>query len=383
MKNTKDSHKNNIGIIDSTLREGEQTPGITFTGAIRRTVIDFLHRIGVDELELGVASPLNRNLPVLVKDARNITAGSSTLALWSRCQKEDIDFGGLCRPDLLALSIPASDLHISERLKKSRSWVKSRLAASIDQALALNIPAVSVGFEDASRADPDFLLILAKIAEKCGACRIRLADTVGTCTPAAIKKLLYPLKNSLKIDIGVHCHNDFGMATANSITALQSGARWLDATVLGLGERAGNCRLEEVIGFLALNQRNSRYHPELLFELCSYIAETGKITIPVNHPIVGTNIFTCETGLHQHGLSVNPATYEPYDPQRVGIRRKLRFGRKTGKRAIHLELARQGIHLNDHQIGYVAAWVRSNDAPLSPEQLHQFAIELIRENVRQ
>ena len=370
--------ENKIGIIDSTLREGEQAPGVSFTGTTRRAIIRYLHRVGVDEIELGVASPVNNYLTQLVADARKITDGLCTLGLWCRCQEVDIAFAASCRPDMLSLSIPASDLHINERLGKSRNWVQSRLASSIRQALALNIPAISVGLEDASRADPHFLLTLAKIAEDSGACRIRLADTVGICTPEAVKQLIHPLKNTLKVDIGVHCHNDFGMATANSITALQAGARWLDATVLGLGERAGNCRLEEVVGYLALNRQNKQYRPELLSELCCYVAEVAEIWVPENHPIVGENIFTCETGLHQHGLSVNPGTYEPYDPKLVGTRRKLRFGHKTGKRAVNIELARQGVYLSETQAGQLAACVRSNGKTLSAEQLQRFADKIIQ-----
>lgn len=364
-------------IIDSTLREGEQAPGVIFTGTIRRAIVGRLHRVGIDEIELGIAAPANKHLPMLVADARRITAGSCALSLWCRCQKDDIAFAALCRPDLLALSIPASDLHIHVRLGKSRNWVKSKLATSIHQALTLGIPAISVGFEDASRADPDFLLTLAKVAENTGACRIRLADTVGICTPEAVKQLILPLRKNLTVDIGIHCHNDFGMATANSITALQSGADWLDATVLGLGERTGNCRLEEIVGYMALNRKNKRYHPELLSELCSYVADISGTPISGNHPIVGKNIFTCETGLHQHGLSINPVTYEPYNPQLVGMRRKLLFGEKTGKRAIHLELAKQGIFLSEPQAGYIAACIRRSGKALSVEQLHQFANETI------
>ncbi len=361
------------GIIDSTLREGEQAPGVIFSNAARRSIIGSLHRIGVDEIELGIAAAANRRLPRLVAEARTITGDCRTLALWCRCLEEDISFAASCSPDLLSLSIPASDLHIEQRLARNRDWVQKRLAASIRLALRANIPRVSVGLEDASRAEPDFLLCLAKIAEDSGACRVRLADTVGICTPASITELVRPLQKRLHIDIGVHCHNDFGMATANSITALQAGAGWLDATILGLGERAGNCRLEEVIGYLALQSNSKKYRPELLAGLCRHVARAGNTRVAGNHPIVGENIFTCETGLHQHGLSVNPLIYEPYDPGRVGGSRKIRFGHKTGKRAVYMELARQGISLNESQAGHLAAAVRNSGAVLSGEQLGRFA----------
>ncbi|HHB75359.1 MAG TPA: pyruvate carboxyltransferase [Desulfobulbus sp.] len=362
-----------INIVDSTLREGEQTPGVRFTDEHRRSIIKHLHGIGIDEIELGVAAPSNTYLRELVGDARKLTGGSCRLGLWCRCREEDITYGALCRPDVLSLSIPTSDLHINERLGKNRNWIITRMAESIDQALSINVPAVSIGFEDASRADPEFLLTLAKVAERSGVCRIRLADTVGICTPETVKKLIQPLTERMRVDIGVHCHNDFGMATANSITALQAGARWIDATILGLGERAGNCRMEEVVGYLTLQENNKRYRPELLAELCRYTANVSGSHVPGNHPIVGENIFTCETGLHQHGLAVNPVTYEPYDPQRVASQRTLRFGGKTGRKAIYLELARHGFYLSRSQVTHVAEYLRSSGKTLDGEELKRVA----------
>jgi len=367
-----------FGIIDSTLREGEQTPGISFSDEIRRGIVARLHKVGVDEIELGIASPVNSHLPQLVADARKITEASCRLGIWCRCTEEDVDFAGYCRPDVLSLSIPVSDLHITERLKKNRDWVKKTLAGSIRQGLALNTPYISVGLEDGSRADPDFLLQVAQVAENNGARRIRLADTVGICSPGTIKKLVLLLKKSLKIDIGVHCHNDFGMATANSIAALESGAHWLDATVLGLGERAGNCRLEEAVGYLALVLENRQYRTEFLPQLCRYVAEVTQKKIPGNHPLVGEDIFTCETGLHQHGLVVNPSTYEPFAPQRVGSNRKLRFGHKTGMRAINLQLAERGIQLDDMQVRRLTSRIRSSGQVFSEKQLMRFAAENCR-----
>ncbi len=365
------------GIIDSTLREGEQTPGIRLTGENRRHIVAHLHQVGVDEIELGIASsPANSHLPQLVADARIITRASCRLGLWCRCIEEDIAFAGSCRPDVLSLSIPVSDLHITERLKKNRDWVKRILAGAIRQGLALDIPFISVGLEDASRADPDFLLQVARLAEDNGAGRIRLADTVGICSPGTIGELVRPLKKSLRIDIGVHCHNDFGMATANSIAALESGASWFDATVLGLGERAGNCRLEEAIGYIMFVLEHQQYHPEFLPQLCRYVSSVTESPIPRNHPLVGDDIFTCETGLHQHGLSVNPTTYEPYAPSQVGSRRKLRFGHKTGTRAINLQLAKRGFKFDDMQVRLLTRRIRSSGQTLNEEQLVQYVAEV-------
>ncbi len=362
-------------LIDSTLREGEQTPGVVFFDKDKCNIIDGLHRVGIDEIELGIAAPQNTYLPQLIKEARKRTGGSCRLSLWCRCKAEDIAFAATCFPDLLALSIPVSDPHIRERLGKEREWVNKALAASIQQALTAGIPAVSVGMEDASRADRDFLRATTKIAEQHGATRIRLADTVGICSPARMTTLVQTVKEAVSLPLAVHCHNDFGMATANSIAALEAGADSLDVTVLGLGERAGNCRLEEVIGYLALVLGEKRYHPEFLPELCRLVAETAGRDIADNHPLVGSAIFTCESGLHQHGLTVNPDMYEPYAPERVGGTRRLRFGEKTGARAVQLQLHKAGLRLDEMQLKDLVSRIRSGGQVLNQEQLLRFAAE--------
>ncbi|MEN8190761.1 MAG: pyruvate carboxyltransferase, partial [Thermodesulfobacteriota bacterium] len=182
--------KKKYGVIDSTLREGEQTPGVKISDHARRNILSRLYKIGVDEIEMGIASPLNSHIPGLVDAARHITGGDCRLALWSRCVRRDISFAGSCKPDVLSLSIPASDLHITKRLRRDRVWVLRKLSSSIAQAVRCDIPYISVGFEDSSRADPEFLVQLGKVAEESGARRIRLADTVGVCTPASIGRLV-------------------------------------------------------------------------------------------------------------------------------------------------------------------------------------------------
>jgi len=362
-------------LIDSTLREGEQAPSVLFADEDKYNIIEELYRVGIEEIELGIATPVNTYLPRLVKEARRRTVESCRLSLWCRCKAEDIAFAATCSPDLLSLSIPVSDAHIRERLGKDRTWITTTLASSIQQALAAGIPAVAVGMEDASRADIDFLLVTAKIAEQHGATRIRLADTVGICSPARMTNLIQAVKETVSLSLAVHCHNDFGMATANSIAALEAGADSLDATVLGLGERAGNCRLEEVIGYLALVLGEKRYHPEFLPKLCQLVAKAAGKDIADNHPLVGSAIFTCESGLHQHGLTVNPDMYEPYAPERVGGTRRLRFGEKTGARAVQLQLHKAGLRLNEMQIKDLVFRIRSGGQVLNQEQLLRFAAE--------
>lgn len=349
-------------IIDSTLREGEQTPGVHFSQDERCAIIGQLCRMGVEEIELGIASKKNSHLPELLTLARKIvaeTGGRQQLGLWCRCHPDDIDFAATCHPDVLSLSIPASDLHIHERLGKDRTWILRTLQAAVARARTAGIPFISLGLEDATRADPEFLRQLAGTARACGAQRLRLADTVGIGSPATITAMVKAIRQQSGLPCGVHTHNDFGMATANAIVALEAGASSLDATVLGLGERAGNCRLEEATAYLCLLKGRGHYQVDLLPELCRMVSEAAQIPIAANHPVVGTAIFTCETGLHLHGLTVSPDTYEPYPPERVGAVRTLRFGRKSGKRALGNHLAALGHPIDDALAEALAGQLRT------------------------
>ncbi len=364
-----------VEIIDSTLREGRQAPGVVFSPATEQAIIAGLRRVGVAEIELGLASPLHEELPNLVSAARKLVGKACRLALWCRCREEDIAFATSCHPDVLSLSMPVSDCHIRERLGRDRAWVLDKIASSVRQAFALGIPYVSIGLEDASRADLAFVLAAGSIATQNGAGRIRLADTVGICSPGTMAALVKSVKKVLPVKIGVHCHNDFGMATANSIAALEAGADCLDAAVLGLGERTGCCRLEEAIGYLTLVLEQRQYQTENLPALCQCVAEAAGRAIPAHNPLVGKEIFTCETGLHQHGLAVNPATYEPYPPERVKSRRTLRFGGKTGRRAVLLHLQKQGLQLDESRAEELVCQLRTGGSVLSEQQLLGLAMQ--------
>ncbi|MGB3212935.1 MAG: hypothetical protein WBB19_19695 [Desulforhopalus sp.] len=320
-------------IIDTTLREGEQTPGLLFTLTEKKRILDGLVDVGVTEAELGISSKLHSCTGPLVNYCR-MNHPTLQLSLWSRCRKEDIDHAAQIQPDILALSVPVSDIHLQDRLHKDRSWAKNIMAASIDFARQRGLP-VSIGFEDATRSDPTFLIDMARTAEKHGAARIRIADTVGIASPSRFADLVASVKRSLSsCQLAVHTHNDFGMATANAIAALEAGASFVDGVILGLGERTGCARLEEIVGFLSLAKGLSWLKPEFLKPLAHFVADISGKSIAGNRPIIGDDIFTCETGLHLQGLQNKPHTYEPFGPERVRAERKLLFGSKSGRRAI-------------------------------------------------
>lgn len=326
------------GLIDSTLREGAQAVGVNFSLTEKKAILLAVGAIGIEELELGIASRADKYLPDLLKYSKR-QLPSTSISLWCRCRQDEIWHAAELKPDVLSLSVPASDLHINKKLKKSRQWILSTLTDSIKLAKRSGLKKVSVGLEDASRADEVFLAELICCAQKAGAFRVRLADTVGVATPGSIARLIGVALQAAPIDIGVHTHNDFGMASANAIAALDAGADWADVATLGLGERAGCAKLEEVAGFLALHMKKN-YDATKLRNLGSLVAKISRRSISANHPVIGREIFACETGLHLLGLEEDPKTYEPYNPEDVGAKRRLIYGGKIGRKNIMQRLTR-------------------------------------------
>ncbi len=363
------------GLVDSTLREGSQTVGVAFSLEQKVAIARHLVRVGVEEVEVGVASPLDKELPALVARCRK-EAGLSRLALWCRCREEDIACGLRLAPDVLSLSVPVSDLHIAIKLNLGRAAVTKMVAKAVSRARAV-VPYVSLGLEDATRAEPAFLREIVSVACENGVDRIRLADTVGVATPGGIAALVRALC-PFAVEIGVHMHNDFGMATANAIAALEAGAHWADVTVLGLGERAGNSRLEEVAGYLAL-QGGRPYATTLFPGLAKLAADCSGRTIEAHQPVIGAGIFACETGLHLAGLAKDPQTYEPYAPGLVGARRQLSYGAKIGRQGVAERLRQLGLHCQEAQLGRLAEAFRGQCLDLGRPLQDREVLQLVAE----
>jgi len=332
-----------LGLIDTTLREGAQTPGVQFSRGQKIAIAQALAEIGIEEIELGVATRHDPDLPAILAACRDF-ARCPRLALWSRCRAEEIELAAELSPDVLSISMPASDLHIGKRLKKTHAWVLAQLKESVRLAQGLGIKTVSLGIEDSSRANPAFLAAMIAEAVSVGVQRIRFADTVGILTPNETSALVASYKRRYPaLEVAFHGHNDFGLASANALSALDAGADWADVTVLGLGERAGCARLEELAGMLTLVKGKRNYRVDRLQPLCAMVAEAAGRTVAANHPLVGRAIFTCESGLHVHGLLADPASYEPFPPERVKSQRTVLLGAKTGGQAVAGYCARLGI----------------------------------------
>ncbi|MGO8673985.1 MAG: LeuA family protein [Capsulimonadaceae bacterium] len=320
------------GLIDSTLREGEQRARVYFTLQQKIAVIGMLARTGIDEIEIGTAAP-DSELKPLIEAARS-EAPQCRVAIWCRCLPEDIKLGASFMPDVLSIALPVSDVHLENRLGKTRQWALDQIPRIVDLARSYGVPYVSLGFEDATRADPEHLNAAASATVDAGCDRIRLADTVGISTPARLAAMVSRFARRHPIEVGIHAHNDFGMATANTLTALDAGAHWADVTVLGIGERAGNARLEEIAGFLNLRRNMVRYRLDSLRPLVSLVSSVTGEPISRHHPVIGQDLFTCESGIHLDGLAKDPATYEPYPPEAVGATRTRLIGKKSGVSAV-------------------------------------------------
>lgn len=364
-------------LIDTTLREGAQTYGVDFDNATRRELVKALAAAGIEEIEAGWAG--QEGVEDLMAWAKGLV-GPVSLSIWARLKAEDIEFAARCGADRLNIGVPISDAHLGTRLGTTRQRVLDKLRELIALARNRGFSYISVGLEDASRADMGFMLAVARHAGELGAERIRIADTVGVYAPMDIREIIIALRSVYHGDIAVHCHDDFGMATANAVTALEAGADYADVTVLGIGERTGISRLEEVASFMALRRGMKRYDLEAVRNACRLVETEADITVPRNKPICGRDIFACESGLHVDGLLKAPALYEPFPPEAIGEPAKTRrigFGMKSGRAALNAALGQLGAAGNPANMAAVAGEVknasRTKGRPLMAQELAEVA----------
>jgi len=323
-------------LIDSTLREGSQAPAAYLTNAHARELLALLGRVGVEEIELGhaVAEPAYgpSRLADLLALAAEVAPGARR-AIWSRALSEDILAAAALRPDVVSFALPVSDLHLTRRLGKDRSWAIDQVGRLVSLAIDAGVEYVSIGLEDATRADPDFLVEIADAADSAGADRLRIADTVGIASPGEVVRLVSSVRAWFRGEVGVHLHDDFGMATAGAITALEAGAHCADVSVTGLGERAGISRTEEVAAWLVV-RRGAGYDLLAAREAALRVSQWVGRAVPAHSPVIGAEAFACESGLHLAGLAADPATYEPCPPEMVGAERVWRLGKGSGRAAV-------------------------------------------------
>ena len=269
----------------------------------------------------------------------------------SRGVSADIDAVAKAGADSVHLIIPVSDLHIKAKLKKTRKQVLQITRDMVKYAKNYGL-VVELSAEDATRADFNYLKEVFLMGIEAGADRVVACDTVGVLTPERSYKFYGNLRDSLSVPIvSVHCHNDFGMAVANTLAALRAGANQFHATINGLGERAGNASLEEVVvSLIALHKQKLAIKTQQLYSISQFVQRLTGVYVQPNKAIVGENAFTHESGIHTQGMLANPGTYEPIEPELVGGSRRLAPGKHSGSAGIKAALIGMGLQFSDEQL---------------------------------
>ena len=321
-----------IKIVDTTLRDGEQTAGVAFANHEKVTIAQTLSDMGIDQLEVGIPT-MGGDEKATIKAICKRDLKASIMA-WNRAVISDIEQSIDCGVDAVAISLSVSDIHIQHKLKKSREWVLENMYNAVTYAKKNGLY-ISVNGEDASRADNDFLIEFINLAKEAGADRFRYCDTVGVMEPFTLRETIEKIYKATQFDIEMHTHNDFGMATANAIAGIVGGANHIGVTVNGLGERAGNAAMEEVIMALKFVYGYETDIDTTKFrEISKYVSQASGRQLPDWKAIVGTNMFRHESGIHADGAMKNPKNYEAFDPSEVGLERQIVIGKHSGKAAI-------------------------------------------------
>ena len=330
-------------INDTTLRDGEQAPFVAFNTKEKIAIAQALYLAGADELEVGIPAMGKKEQD----DLKEILALNLPIPImsWNRATMGDLDASLKCGLKAVDLSIPVSDILIDIKFGGDKTRLLKQLEEVILQAKKENL-FVCIGGEDSSRANNSFLKEIMTLGAELGANRFRYCDTVGILTPHKTYENIKDLSSSNLLDIEMHTHNDFGMATANAIAGYEAGAYSSNTTVIGIGERAGNASFEQVLMSLRLLGKEININSKALKSLIKTVSSASNRRVDTNLPIVGKNIFSHESGIHVNGMMKSKNAYEPFNPEELGLKRSFPIGKHSGSSTLIYHLKSIGIEPN-------------------------------------
>lgn len=359
-----------IEILDSTLREGEQTPGVSFTLEQKIAIANRLDTFGVDFIELGHPA-VSPDVYEAVETLNDLELSAKKMA-HGRATKSDINDVAMIGVEWMGIFFGTSPISLKHKFNVDQQTALRRIETAVkygkDKGLNLRFTA-----EDASRTDGDFLIKIGQLVQSCGADRFSIADTVGCWTPSKAKEIVGRITSELELPIHVHCHNDFGLATANALSALEAGAQCVDVAVNGLGERCGLPSLAEVsTALINLYKMNGTWDLGVIPELSDLVTRFSKLKAGDTQPITGKNAFTHKAGLHVKAVVKNPKSYEAISPESLNRTRKLVIDKYTGKAAIQNKFDTLGITINQDQLENILKWIK-----MHPEKVNWSDEDLI------
>ena len=349
--------KNKILIFDTTLRDGEQAPGASMSMEEKLQIAQILELLKVDTIEAGFPAASEGDALSVEKIAN--TVKNTTIAALCRAKKDDIDKAVQmlvkANSPKIHTFISTSSLHIKYKLRTDKKSVLQMVADSVSYSRRY-CDNVEWSSEDATRSDLDFLYKCIETAIEKGAKTITIADTVGYFLPTEVKMLVKNIKNNVsnidKALLSVHCHDDLGMSVANSISAIESGIQQVHCTINGIGERAGNAALEEIVMAIETKKnilkKNTGIETNYLAKASKLVSKITKFAVPANKAVVGKNAFAHESGIHQHGVIINNKTYEIMDPKKIGLKKSIIvFGKHSGRHALREKIKDLGIIIEE------------------------------------